>query len=111
MGDELPAAIEYVRTTATFDQDDHPGGLRRAHRVAAGVWARLDVHTGALVFVFEDEPDERIEVAAGSSIVIPPQRLHHVEVVGPVTFSIDFHRERDRPLPADGAESSGLAND
>ena len=111
MGDPLPNGLEYVRTTATFDQDDHPAGLRRAHRVAEGVWARLVVHTGALVFVFEDEADERIDVVAGASVVIPPLRLHHVDIDGPVTFSIDFHRERDRPRPADGTESSGLVAD
>jgi len=108
MSIELPDGVEHVRTTDTFDQDHHPAGLRRAHRVADGVWARLVVHTGALGFVFEDDADRVIELAAGASQVIPPGRLHHVDIAGPVTFALEFHRERDRPPLDSGAESSGL---
>lgn len=109
MHDDLPSGLEHVRTTDTFDQDRHPAGLRRAHRVANGVWARLVVHSGALGFVFEDEADRVVEVGAGASLVIPPSRLHHVDISGPVTFALEFHRETDRGTPDQGAESSGLA--
>lgn len=105
---ELPDGLEHVRTTDTFDQDHHPAGLRRAHRVADGVWARLVVHSGALGFVFEDDPEHVIDLGAGASQVIPPGRLHHVEIAGPVTFALEFHRERDRAAPDAGTESSGL---
>ena len=37
MNAELPVGLEHVRTTDTFDQDHHPAGLRRAHRVADGI--------------------------------------------------------------------------
>jgi tellurite resistance-related uncharacterized protein len=109
MSIELPDGLEHVRTTDTFDHDHHPAGLRRAHRVADGVWARLVVRTGALSFVFEDDPSHRIDVAAGASQVIPPGRLHHVDIAGPVTFALEFHRERGHTDPAPGSESSGLA--
>jgi tellurite resistance-related uncharacterized protein len=105
----LPNGLEHLRTTDTFDQDHHPAGLRRSHRVADGVWARLLVHTGSLVFVFEDEPDHATDVGAGASVVIPPGRLHHIDVIGPVTFALEFHRQPDRTGPEAGAESGGLA--
>ncbi len=108
---ELPDGLEHVRTTETFDQDHHPAGLRRAHRVADGVWARLTVHTGALEFVFEDELDRIIDVGAEASVVIPPGRLHHVDVTGPVTFALEFHRERDCAPFDSGRESSGLGRE
>lgn len=108
MSIELPDGLEHVRTTDTFGEDHHPAGLRRAHRVADGVWARLVVHSGALAFVFEDDPDRFIDVTAGASQVIPPGRFHHVDIGGPVTFALEFHRERDRVDPARGAESTGL---
>lgn len=107
----LPPGLEHVRTTDVFDELSAPAGLRRAHRVADGVWARLVVHTGALGFAFEDEPagHERI-VAAGQTVVIPPARLHHVAFDrGPVTFAIEFHRQpAAEPPPAPGGESTGL---
>lgn len=108
MSIDLPDGLEHVRTTDTFDQDHHPAGLRRAHRVADRVWARLVVHAGTLDFVFEDDPDLPFHVGAGASVVIPPGRLHHVDITGPVTFALEFHRERDRAPVDSGSESSGL---
>lgn len=102
----MPAGLVLARTTDVLDQDHHPGGLLRAHRVADGVWARLVVLTGSLVFLWEDTPDERIVVGAGTDVVIPPLREHHVEFDGDVTFRIEFHRT---PTAAEaGLESTGL---
>ncbi len=106
---ELPAGLDHVRTTDTFDHDHHPAGLRRAHRVAEGIWARLVVHTGGLDFVFDDDPDCVIDVRAGASVVIPPGRFHHVDIAGPLTFALEFHREHGYTDPDPGSESSGLA--
>lgn len=113
----LPDGVELVRTTDVFDEARHPPGLLRSHRVAAGVWGRLVVYTGALEFVFDEPPDGSpadaagrfppMRVAAGGSVVIPPGREHHVEFDGPVTFAIEFYRHPDRP-GSDGPESSGL---
>jgi tellurite resistance-related uncharacterized protein len=107
---ELPVGSELVRTTDVFDDDTVPAGLLRAHRVADGIWGRLVVHTGAVGFVFEDEPDHRHVVAAGDSMVIPPARPHHVELSGPATFAVEFYRTTAAPPPA-GAESSGLTDE
>ena len=109
MTDQLPAGLEHIRTTETFDHDHHPAGLRRAHRVASGVWALLAVSDGELSFSFEDEPDHTIRVAAGGTVVIPPGRLHHVDITGPVIFNLEFHREPDHLPPTSGNESTGLA--
>ncbi len=89
----LPPGMVHVRTTEVFDEHTAPAGLRRAHRVADGVWGRLVVHTGALSFRFEDEPGQVRVVGAGATVVIPPARLHHVAFdQGPVTFAVEFHR-------------------
>lgn len=109
--EELPAGLEHVRTTDVFDQDHHPAGLLRAHRVAEGVWGRLVVHTGSVTFVFEDDPANPITAHAGRPVVIPPGRLHHVDLGGPATFAVEFHREPSRGTPEAGTESTGLAED
>jgi tellurite resistance-related uncharacterized protein len=105
---QLPDGLEHVRTTDVFDEHHHPAGLLRAHRVADGVWARLVVHTGSLTFVFEDRADEPLTIAAGDSVVIPPARLHHVELGAPVTFALEFHRRPDTDTAVRGHESTGL---
>ncbi len=106
----LPPGLEHVRTTDLFDERTAPAGLRRAHRVADGIWARLVVHTGALSFRFEDEPaDQARIVTTDRAAVIPPARLHHVAFdQGPVTFSIEFHRPAALEAPVLGHESTGL---
>jgi tellurite resistance-related uncharacterized protein len=108
--DELPSGLEHVRTTEVFDEDRHPAGLRRAHRVADGVWARLVVHSGELDFVFEDDVEHPIRARVDRPVVIPPGRHHHVATIGPVTFTIEFHRDAAHEATAPGEESSGLAD-
>lgn len=94
MTTELPEGLELARTTDVFDEDSVPAGLLRAHRVASGVWGRLVVHSGSLGFVFEDESDIVVAVGVGEHLVIPPDRPHHLELDGPVTFAVEFHHRR-----------------
>jgi mannose-6-phosphate isomerase-like protein (cupin superfamily) len=59
--------------------------------VADGVWGRLVVRSGELTLVFEDD-DPALAVGPGCSVVIPPGRLHHVEIAAQVSFVIEFYR-------------------
>ena len=88
----LPDGVMLQRTTSTFDEHSTPAGLLRAHAVADGVWGRLIVEAGSLGFVFEDTPGDVRTLIAGEHQVIPPLRLHHVVVDGPVRFAVEFHR-------------------
>ena len=90
MASALPDGLELVRTTDEFDEHTVPAGLLRDHRVASGVRGRLVVRSGSLCFGFDD--DDEIDVGAGGSVVIPPKRVHHVRVEGPVRFVVEFHR-------------------
>lgn len=92
---EPPCDTEHVRTTEVFDNHSVPAGLLRAHRIADGVWGRLIVHTGSLRFVFEDASDQPLAVSAGRGVLIPPGRLHHLELDEPVTFAVEFHRQTE----------------
>jgi tellurite resistance-related uncharacterized protein len=101
-GMELPEGLELERVTREFDERSVPAGLLSAHRVASGLWGRLVVTSGEISFVFEDGSGDgagveddlewRRTVRTGEHVVIPPGRLHHVVVTGPVTFRIEFHR-------------------
>ena len=93
MSDErLPDGLVLQRTTPTFDEISTPQGLRAAHTVADGVWGRVVVEAGSVGFVFEDAPDDVRMLGAGDQQVIPPARLHHVVIDGPVLFAVEFHR-------------------
>jgi len=87
----LPPGLEFARITPEFDEHTIPGGLRSGHRVADGVWGRLVVYSGEVDFCFEDEPEPR-RIRSGEHQVIPPARVHHLAVVGPVRLAVEFHR-------------------
>jgi tellurite resistance-related uncharacterized protein len=88
----LPPDLDLVRTTAVWDEHTVPDGLLSAHRVADGVWGQLVVRSGAVGFVFEDEPDVTHRLSTDERITIPPGRPHHVALDGPVTFVVEFYR-------------------
>ena len=95
MNDEqLPSGLDLARTTAVFSNDTVPAGLLAAHKVATGVWGRLVVRSGSVGFRFEDRPEELLLASAGESIVIPPERPHHVEIDGPTEFVVEFYRPK-----------------
>ena len=108
MTNQIPTGFELARTTTTFDNDTVPAGLLSAHRVADGVWGRLVVHTGSVNFMFEDQPESPIPVAASEHMIIPPARPHHLELDEPATFAIEFYRPRSSLPAANIPESSGL---
>ena len=105
---DLPEGLELARTTGVFNNDTVPVGLLSAHRVADDVWGRLIVHTGAVTFVFEDDPEQPIAASPSQSVAIPPGRPHHLELDQPATFAVEFHRLRSATSSCRGHESTGL---
>ena len=96
--DTLPEGLVHLRTTPEFDEHSVPSGLLAAHRVAAGVWGLLRVRSGSIDFVFEDGATPARRVRAGDTQVIPPGDRHHLELVGSVTFAVEFHGSPEHPL-------------
>lgn len=90
---QLPPGLSLQRTTDEFTVATVPAGLRRAHRVARGVWGRLRVIEGRLRFVWE-EPGavEPLDLVDDDSVVIPPDTLHRVEPQPGCRFVVEFHR-------------------
>ena len=87
---ELPEGLRLVRSSAEWSEHTMPSGLRRAHRLARGTWARVAVHEGRLRFVAATGPALRVELVPGSTQAIPPDVEHEVQPLGQVRFTIDF---------------------
>lgn len=87
----LPSDAVFVRSTPEFDATSTPPGLRRAHRIAEGVWGLLRVLEGRVTFVLEDS-GEATDIEAGRDQVIAPEVLHHVVVGDDARFLVEFHR-------------------
>ncbi len=87
---ELPDGLHVSRTAGPFDATTLPPGLRKAHRVAEGVWGRLRVIEGFAGIVLDTDPPIRAQLTAGESQAIPPGVPHAVSVDGPVRLAVDF---------------------
>ncbi len=87
---ELPDGLEVVGASPVWDETSMPAALRRAHRVAPGMWGRLQVQEGRLRFRADTRPPLEVIVGAGGSQPIPPETDHDVEPVGPARFFVEF---------------------
>lgn len=88
---EPPGGLRLVRLSPEWDEQTMPGGLGRAHRLAAGTWGRIVVHEGWLRFSMSSEPPLEVEVGPGDTQAIPPDVQHEVHPLGPVRFQVEFH--------------------
>ena len=87
---ELPADLHVVRTTPTWDDRTMPDALRRAHRIAGGIWGVLRVTSGSLRFVADTDPRTDVAVGPASPQAIPPDVEHHVEPTPGTRFAIEL---------------------
>lgn len=79
--------------TAVFNETTTPQKLRERHHTKAGVWGKLIVLSGGLTYIEERDPPVKQTVNADTHAVIKPERPHHVEITGPVTFQVEFYRD------------------
>jgi len=88
----LPLSVAFYKRTPEFDQTSVPKGLLRSHSTKAGVWARIRVLDGELLFrILEPEAVEHLLVPGRDGIAAPEQR-HEVEPRGAVRFRVEFLR-------------------
>jgi len=78
--------------TAIFTEATIPEKLLSRHNTKQGVWGKLMVITGALDFVVDGPPSTISRIEAGTYAVIEPTIYHHVQIIGPTTFRIEFYR-------------------
>lgn len=97
---EFPSGLMQRGQTPLFTEATTPAKLIGVHTTKAGVWGKLVVFDGVLDFVVPGPPSRCQRVDAGSFAVIEPTVPHHVRLIGPVSFRIEFHR-----LPSNGDRS------
>lgn len=85
----LPPGVEPYRRTAEFSESTVPAGLLRDHTTRAGVWGRIRVLGGSLLYRIGPE-SRRLE--PGVDGIVEPEVAHHVEPAGSVRFFVEFNR-------------------
>ena len=88
----LPDTVAFYKSTAEFTEHTVPAALQRNHSTAAGVWGRITVLEGAMLYHISEPEKETIRLTPGQPGIVEPRVLHEVEIIGPVRFRVDFHR-------------------
>ena len=96
---EWPDGYAVYRRTPEFDETTVPAGLTSEHATKRGVWARIHVVSGAVLYHVGPPIGRSFRVDPASSAVIVPEVRHRVEPEGPVRFFVEFSRAR-RGTPA-----------
>lgn len=94
-----PIELEAYRRTPVFDESSIPAGLLRRHTTKAGVWARIHVLEGALLFRLLEPSPSACRLTPERPGEVAPEVPHEVEVCGPVRFYVEFLRPRDPESP------------
>lgn len=86
----LPAHVKLYKTTPVFTNDTIPIGLLNNHNTKKDVWGIINVEKGKLEYVIEST--EKHILTHEKQGVIEPKILHHINLVGEVSFYIEFYK-------------------
>ncbi|WP_462137437.1 DUF3565 domain-containing protein [Candidatus Mycalebacterium sp.] len=99
---EIPKDFVPYFKSPVFTHDTVPDGLKKGHSTKAGVWAKIVVKTGRLKYHIPVAGAE-VELSEKSPGVVAPEVIHHVELLGTVSFFVEFYRF-DKKSAASGAK-------
>ena len=89
----MPPECTPYRRTATFTNATIPAGLLQGHRTKDGVWGRIGVLDGELLYRILEPRVEEILLSVGCDGVVEPGIAHEIAPVGDVAFYVEFYRQ------------------
>jgi len=89
----MPQEYRAYRRTATFTNATIPAGLLKGHRTKAGVWGRIVVLDGELLFRTLEPRVEEVVLSADQHGVVEPGIAHEIAPIGDVSFYVEFCRQ------------------
>lgn len=87
----LPDNVVAYKKTPEFDENSVPNGLLNNHQTKEGVWGKIVLLEGKLLYTI-NEPKEEIYLDANNFGVVEPTVYHQVKPLGKVRFYVEFYR-------------------
>ena len=87
----LPASVTCYKKTPIFSELTVPKALLSSHYTKSGVWGKIVVLQGQLVYRILEPQLETLILSSGKFGVVEPAAKHEVEPIGKVQFFIEFH--------------------
>ncbi len=94
---EPPEAAVRYKSTPIFTELTIPKALRREHSTKPGVWGRIRVLEGNLLYEVLAPELQSFSLDSESKAFIVPEVPHRVEKIKRVIFKVDFLRIPDSP--------------
>lgn len=88
----LPDGVSRYAESPVFSESSIPANLRRLHRTRAGIWAKIVVLEGKLLYRVLEPEIREAELSPETVGVAGPGVPHEVEPVGKVRFLLEFYR-------------------
>ncbi|MBN8550558.1 MAG: DUF3565 domain-containing protein [Deltaproteobacteria bacterium] len=88
---ELPADFVKCKVTPEFTESTMPAGLRGQHYTSSGVWGKIVVLEGRLLYCVPSK-NIALELDSSSPGIVVPELPHHVEPQGSVRFMVEFYK-------------------
>ena len=88
----IPASVVPYRRTREFSESTVPVGLVRRHTTRRGVWGRIHVLEGTLLYRILEPTLEEHVLTPDHPGVVSPETPHEVQPIGPVRFFVQFLR-------------------
>lgn len=88
----LPATVKPYKQTTVFDENTVPAGLRKSHSTREGVWAKIIVLEGELIYRILDPVVEEIKLTPERFGVVEPTVKHEVVPGDRVRFYVEFYQ-------------------
>ena len=85
----IPDGYRLKNITPLFSNESVPEAITREHLLKSPQWGIIKVKSGTLVF---RESERAITLGAGEQHVIVPDVSHFVELIGPISFQLEFYR-------------------
>ena len=90
----LPADVSPYKRTPEFTESTVPAGLLRSHDTKDGVWGKIVVLEGTLLYRILEPKVEEIVLSPNRHGVVEPTVRHEVVPSAGVRFYVEFHRAR-----------------
>lgn len=88
----MPEQLTAYKRTPEFTAETVPVGLLRRHNTKAGVWGKIVVTKGRLLYRILEPAVKEIELDVTRQGVVEPTVYHEVEVRPGVRFYVEFYR-------------------
>ena len=88
----VPANVSRYAATPEFTDATVPQHLLDSHETKPGVWAKIVVLEGSLLYRILGPEVEEYELSPERPGVAEPEVPHRVEITGPVRFQLELYR-------------------